>query len=340
MLSSPKRIFRTAIGLVLAGVFLYFAFRGVNLQELWSTLLQVNVEWVIVLVPVGLASHWVRAWRWGYLLRPMKRATSTRNLFSAVMIGYMVNNTLPRAGEVVRAYVAGKLEGISKSSTLGSVVAERMIDMISFFFILCLVFFVYPNALNPFVDDAETLRPLFLIGSIAGIALFVLLFVKIDALERLVKPLSSILPQKYQPKIERLTSSFVSGFGVAKMPETFAPVIGLSFLMWLLYALGMYVIFFAFDALVDLRLGFGAAVVLLTISTIAFILPAPGAFGTFHSFLTFALVKLYGVDNVTALGYTIVVHEVGFVTVAVVGLFYFLRDNFKLAEVSAQAGGG
>ncbi len=252
----------------------------------------------------------------------------------------MVNNAFPRAGEIVRAYVAGKLEGISKSSTFGSVVAERIIDMISFFFILCLVFFVYPNSLNPFVDDPDLLRPLFLMGSLVGIGLFVLLFVKIDALERLARPLSSVLPKRYQSKIERLTSSFVSGFGVAKMPETFAPVIGLSFLMWLLYALNMYMSFFAFDALVDLNLGFGAAVVLLTISTIAFILPAPGAFGTFHSFLTFALVKLYGVDNVTALSYTIVVHEVGYVTVAVTGVYYLLRDNFKFAEVNLEAGNG
>jgi uncharacterized protein (TIRG00374 family) len=335
---AQKRIFQTAIGFALAGVFLYTAFQSVNFSDLWQTVLRIQPGWVAAAIPITLASHWVRALRWRYLLVPVKRPTSTRNLFSAVMIGFMVNNVTPRAGELVRAYVAGKLEGVSKSSTLGSVVAERIVDLISFFFIVCLVFFVYPDAFDPFVESPDTYRPLFLVGSVVGIGFFVFLFLRIDLLESAMGWGVRFLPAAYRTKAERLVGSFISGFGVARMPEMFAPVIGLSFLMWLLYVLGMYVIFFAFDDLVALQLGFGAAVVLLTISAIAFVLPAPGALGTFHSFVTFAMVNLYGVETATALGYSIVVHELGYILVGVTGLYYLLRDNLRLAELNVEAG--
>lgn len=335
---SRKRIIQTVVGLALAAVFFYVSFRSVDFTRLWSTLLRVDPVWVAVTIPIGLASHWVRAARWRYLLLPIKNRAATRNLFSAVMIGYMVNNVVPRVGEVVRAYVAGRLEDVSKSSTFGSVVAERIVDMISFFFILCLVFFVYPESLNPFVEDPDLYRPVFLVGSVLAIGLFVLLFIRIDLVHRIGRPLLRVLPARLRTRGERLLESFFAGFGVAKMPETFAPVIGLSFLMWILYALGMYFTFFAFDEISRMHLGFGAAVVLLTISAIAFALPAPGALGTFHSFVSVALVELYGVDATTALGYSIVSHEVGYLLVGVGGIYFLLKDNLKLGELGAEAG--
>jgi hypothetical protein len=323
----------------MAVLFLYMAFRNVKLDELWHSLLQVNVFWVALLIPVGLAGHWIRAVRWAYLLAPVKSRVSTRNLFSAVMIGYMINNILPRVGELVRPYVIGKLEGISKSSALGSVVAERIIDMISFFFIVCLVFFVYPHSLDPFVEDAQMVRPLFLVGSVIAIILFVVLFLKIDILSTIIKLFHPLLPTRFESRLETIIQAFVSGFGVSKMPEKFAPLAASSFLLWIVYALGIYVAFFAFDPIADLELGFGAAVVLLVMSALAFILPAPGAFGTYHSFLTLALVRLYGVNDVTALSFAILTHELGYVVVMLVGVYYFLKDNFKISEVRLEVAG-
>ncbi|HWP81476.1 MAG TPA: lysylphosphatidylglycerol synthase transmembrane domain-containing protein [Bacteroidota bacterium] len=336
MSHKTKRIVRAVVGGILALAFLYLAFRNVKFAELLDSVLRVNVFWVFVLVPVGLAGHWIRAVRWAYLLAPVKSNISTRNLFSAVMIGYMINNILPRVGELVRPYVIGKLEGISKSSAFGSVVAERIIDMVSFFFIMCLVFFVYPNSLDPFVDDPAMARPLFLIGSVVAMILFVALFLKIDVLWKIVGLIHPLLPRRFESRIDGIVQSFVSGFAVSKMPEKFAPLAATSFLLWIVYALGLYIAFFAFDPIAELGLGFGASVVLLVMSALAFILPAPGAFGTYHSFLTLALVRLYGVNDVTALSYTILTHELGYVVVMVVGVYYFLKDNFKVSEVRLE----
>jgi len=102
----------------------------------------------MVLLFLGtVVGHMARAWRWQYLLYPIKPNVTLRNSFSAVMIGYMVNNFLPRVGEFVRPYAIGNLENISKSAALGTVVIERIIDMIVFspFSLLCFSCILIPS---------------------------------------------------------------------------------------------------------------------------------------------------------------------------------------------------
>jgi uncharacterized protein (TIRG00374 family) len=337
MPSKLKKSLQILLGFVLAAVFLYLAFRGVNFGDLWDSLQRVNYLWVALLIPIIIISHWLRAVRWAYLLSPVKDTLSHRKLFSAVMIGFMVNNVLPRVGEVVRAFAIGRSEGISKSSAFGTVVVERIIDMLTFLFILSAVLFLSPHSLDPFVDNVDAVRPFFLVGSLAFLAIFVVLFFKGESLFRLLNVLRTLVPKRYEERYQRLVESFLSGFSVTRRHDKFAMILLLSFLMYFFYALGLYIPFFAFDALAGHNLDFGASVILLTISTIAFALPAPGALGTYHSFLTVGLVRLYGVDEITALSFSIITHEAGYILTTVVGLFYFLKDHLKVSEVALEA---
>jgi glycosyltransferase 2 family protein len=334
MPSKFKQTLRSLISFAIAGFFLYLAFRGTDFEDLWISLKSVNYWWISLLIPIALLSHWVRAFRWGYLLAPVKAKTSRRNLFSAVMIGYMVNNALPRVGELVRPYVLGKLEGISKTSALGSVVIERILDFLMFYFILSIVLFAYPSSLSPFFENVDTVRPIILASSIVCFFVFVLLFFKAETFVLFASKLRIFLPMKYRPTFDSLLDSFQSGLAVSKMKESFFIIIVLSLLIQGLYALGLYVPFFAFSSMADLHLDLGASVILLTISSIAFVLPAPGAMGTYHSFMTFTLMKLYHVDNTTALGYSLITHEVGYILVTVVGLYFFLKDRVHISEVT------
>lgn len=340
MASHIKKSIRAVLGFLLAGVFLYAAFRGTNFSDLWKSLQDVNYGWVLLLIPIHVTSHWLRAVRWSYLLAPVKKNLSKRNLFSAVMVGFMVNNALPRVGEFVRPYVIGKLEGISKSSAFATVVVERIIDMATFMFTLCLVLFINPNALDPFVSDPSSARPIFLAGSIASLALFVILFLKSESLFKLLNLFKPMVPKKFEGKFEKIVESFLSGLGVARMRDKFFPIILLSLLIWIAYALGLYVPFFAFDSLANLHLDFGASVILLTITTVAWVLPAPGALGTYHTFLSVALIKLYGVDSITALSFSIITHETGYIIVTLLGLYYFFKDHLKVSEVTLEAADG
>jgi glycosyltransferase 2 family protein len=328
-----KKYLQTLFGFLLAALFMYLAFRGVGLNDLWTSLQNVNYLWIALLVPIALLSHWLRAVRWVYLLSPMKKDVSTRNVFSAVMIGFMVNNILPRVGEFTKAVALGRSERIPTSTVFGTVVVERIIDMVTFLFILCIVLFVYPHSLDPFVDNVDAIRPLFFVGSIIILGFFVLLFFKGESLFRLLNLLKHIVPKRFESRYQHLVDSFLTGFAVTKMPGKLLGIVVSSLLIYFCYALGLYVPFFAFSELAGHNLDFGASVILLTISTVAFALPAPGALGTYHTFLTVALFRLYKVEWTTALSYSIITHEVGYIVTSVVGLYYFVKDHIRFSDM-------
>jgi glycosyltransferase 2 family protein len=331
-----KNLLRSAFGILVAALFLYLAFRGTDFGKLWSSLSNVRVGWILLLVPIGLFSHFLRALRWKYLLEPVKRPTSVHVLFSAVMIGYMVNNLIPRVGELIRAYVVGKLEGVPKSSALGTVVIERIIDLATFFFLLCVVLFLYPQSLEVFTGDVSSIRLLFLFGSVATLVLFVVLFLKSESLFKMLKLFRHLVPGKFKAKVDTLVDSFLTGMQVSKLRPRFALITMYSLLIWGFYALALYVPFFAFDSIRSLGLDLGAAMVMLTFSAVAFVLPAPGAFGTYHSFLSLALVRIYGVDSVTALSYSIATHETQYIATMIFGIVYFLKDHLKVSDIQAE----
>ncbi len=335
-----KQTFRSIISIAIAVFFLVLAFRGTNFADLWTSIRSVNYWWMALTIPVALLSHWIRAIRWGILLAPVKTKTSQRNLFSGVMIGYMVNNALPRVGEIVRPYVLGNLEGISRTSALATVVVERILDFLTFYFIVSIVLFAYPSSLAPFFENVDTVRPLILVSSVFCFIIFIILFYKAGTLFSFLARLKVWLPRKFRPRFDELMESFQTGLAVTKMKESFIAISLLSLLMQALYALGLYVPFFAFESLAALRPDFGAAVILLTISSIAFVIPAPGAMGTYHTFMTFALIKLYNIDNASALTYSLLTHEIGYVLTTVVGLYFFLKDHVHIAEITQPASEG
>jgi glycosyltransferase 2 family protein len=336
MSSTAKRFFRYAVSFLVAIAFLMLAFRGVSYTELWQSLRGANYWWIALLVPLNLLSHWVRAVRWADLLAPIKKNISLRNLFSGVMIGYAINNVLPRVGEFVRPYMLGKLEGISKSSAFATVVVERILDFMSFYSIVCFVLFAYPHALDPFVQNVEAVRPFFLFGSVIALLMFVFLFFKAEGVFRFGAKILHFVPQRIAIKAEKKLESFYSGFAVAKVKEKFGMILFQSFTIWGLYVLGMYIPFFAFEPLVKPELNFSASVILLVISSIAWVLPAPGAMGTYHSFLSIAMVRLYAVDMTTALSFAIVTHGIGYLTVNVVGAYFYFRDHLKISEIASM----
>ena len=146
------------IGLVISSVFLYLAFRKVDYSELWSALKEANYWYIIPNIILVILSMWMRAYRWRFMIDPIKKVGLSR-LFSSVMIGFMANNVLPaRLGEFVRAYSLGTKENISRSATFATIVIERIFDGFSLLFILWLSLL-----LSPFPDWVKKASNLFLL---------------------------------------------------------------------------------------------------------------------------------------------------------------------------------
>src|SRR5579859_7048187 len=125
---------RVLVGVAVSLFFLYWAFRLVgngNLGSAVESIQHANYWFLLPALAAYFAGVWLRAVRWRVLLKPVK-SIEVSTLFPVVVIGYMANDVLPaRLGEVVRAYVLGEQEDIPKTTTLATIVVERLFDGIA-----------------------------------------------------------------------------------------------------------------------------------------------------------------------------------------------------------------
>ncbi|MBI4811447.1 MAG: flippase-like domain-containing protein, partial [Ignavibacteriales bacterium] len=188
--------------------FLYFAFRGTDIQSLISILSQANYGWALAMLPPLIISHLFRAWRWEYLLRPVKKGLKFRNLFSSMMVGYMLNNVLPRIGELARPYAIGKLEGISRSAALGTVFIERIFDILSFMVVVALIPVFYTGPLTQVFPWLEETGLWLTVISLVFLAIFTFLMMRRDIVIRLLNFITRHLSPRRAQLVEHITHSF------------------------------------------------------------------------------------------------------------------------------------
>jgi glycosyltransferase 2 family protein len=325
-----KKLLRYLLSGIFTALFLYLAFRKTDFSKLYDSLKTVKYGWIVLSIAILLLSHLVRAWRWRYMLNPVKKDISLRSLFSGVMFGYMMNNALPRAGELARPYALGKLENIPKSAALGTVAIERLIDTLSFLLLVAALPLLYSG---PLTESFPWLSSAGMILTIVAVTLCVFLttlMIRRDWANALLRVVGRWVPGKSREKVEGLAHHFLDGMLFLKNPRHLIPFILLSVVVWGLYALMQYAAFYAYD--LQSRLGLDAAIVVLTISSLGIALPTPGGTGTYHAFVSRTLSQLYLVDATVALSYATVTHAAAFIATTVVGLYYFVHDHLRVSD--------
>lgn len=328
MNSRAKASIRYGISVLLMLVFLYFTFRGSDWAGMYASMKEADYWWILLMFACLVVSHIVRAWRGRYLLEPIKRDIGMRNLVSSVMVGYMVNNVLPRAGELVRPYALGKLENIPKSAVFGTIVVERIIDTFAFLVLVAMMPLLYNGPLReafPWLDNARFVISVVTFGFVLVIIVFV---IRRDWTDAMIRLAARVLPRRAAGLVEKLAHSFLDGFLFFKHPRNLALILAQSVVIWLLYIGMVYTAFFAFG----LNLDFNAAIIIQAISSIGVAMPTPGGTGSYHMFTSQALSKLFGVSNDVALSYATVTHAVGFIGIMIIGLYYFFKDHIKVSE--------
>lgn len=325
-----RNVLKVALSLALCALFLILAFRDADFAEILASFREARYSWLFLMFGVLMISHVARALRWRYLLDPLKSGIGLRNLFSAVMIGYMMNNVLPRAGELVRPFVIGKLERVRTGAALGTIVVERIMDVLSFLLLLALFPLVYEGTLADSFPWLEQGGLWLAAGTLALFGALAAMMLRRDWTDALLRAAGRVLPRRLATAIDRLAHSFLDGLLFLKRPGSFLAILLLSMTVWGLYFLMTYAGFHAFG--LERDLGPGAALVVLTISSIGVAIPTPGGTGTYHFFASETLIRLYAIGTGPALSFAVATHAVGYVGVTLVGLFYFLRDNIRLSE--------
>jgi hypothetical protein len=282
-----------------------------------------------------------RAWRWHYLLRPVKSIPTT-TLFPITAIGYMGNNIYPaRAGEVLRAIVLKKFEEVPVSASLATIVVERVFDgvvMLGFVF-LNLPELARLTVSSGFIGNIQTLA-LWGAGVFLGVlALFLLAAMFPERAMWIIKWLCGyVIPDRFRPQVISLAENFLGGLAALRSPREVLMIFLTSVVIWLLETGKYWFVMQAFPFTVS----FFTLMLMNGIVNLATTIPsAPGYVGTFDA-PGIAVLSAYGVDRAIATGYTLVLHVALWVPITVIGAYYMARAGIKwdqgMREVRTKEG--
>ena len=323
-----KHGLKIALGILLSLLFLGLAFYNINFRQLWDIFRKIHPAW-IVLVSLLTPLAWLfRALLWKQLIG--KRAQpSMWNLFRIITIGYMVNNILPlKVGEIVRAWLLGKQEKLPTSLAIGTVVVERLLDVLTL-----LAYFAFMMMFIPF---APWLKMSGLALGAAGLAMLVMMFFTYRFGERftawLEKPFYR-LPGNVGPWLHRQLAKFLEGLRLIDHPGQLVQAFVWCLLTWLVWIVIGYVTFITFGQ----HLSFLAAVFMMVVLNFGLMIPSsPGGLGVFEFMVILALTP-YGVGKEIALGIAFFYHIIPYLVNVVIGWIFAMQMNLSMGKMYSES---
>jgi len=328
-----KKILKTVILFSLTVFFLYLAFRGNDFNELFLVLQNADYLYAIVGAFIGIVvGGFVRALRWRYFLNPLKKNIGIDILFSSMMIGYMMNSVIPRSGEIYRPVLLANKEKISRASAFGTIVVERIFDLLSVLlsFGICLIYFKQKLSATFEQYNLETISFYTSLIVLAFVILIIIIILNLEKSEIIIEKISKrLLPEKLHQKVHNIFISMINGFLFIRYPRYYIQIILLSVLLWICYISSTYLTLIAFN----IDLNFSDANLVLTMITFAMTIPLPAnSAGIYHLFATATLVNIYGVNKESAFGFATVSHLLGLLGLILIGAFYFIKENLNIKK--------
>jgi uncharacterized protein (TIRG00374 family) len=300
-----------AFGLLISAVCIYFAFRGIDFAALSASLASVNYFYIIPVVLAVLAAHCVRCYRWGKILETLV-SYDQKTLFALGSIGFMAVNILPaRLGEFARPYLVKKRSGIKMSSSMATIIVERVFDLLTLMMFMLIV--LLRVSLPPEVVKAG----ITMLAVSASIFIFlIILAIKRDSSINKIDALLRVFPAKIAGPLNKLAHSFIDGLQILPDIGKTLYVFFLSVLLWALAGLSAYILFLGFGFNLSIINGYAITVII----ALGIMLPAaPGFLGTYHMACKIGLV-CFGISNADALSYAILLHFFQITPILVLGL--------------------
>lgn len=318
--------------LTIGGVLLWLAFRGQDISKIFSELKNANYNWVLVSVLVSIFAHYLRGLRWKMLVKPLGYSPSNLNMFNAVMVGYLANLAVPRMGEVTRCGMLTKTDEVPLQSLVGTVIIERIIDVIFLFGILFLSVvleyntikdFLFLNIIDPLLNKIANAQLSIILG-------IVILIIGVITLFLVKKYHHQLLKNKIYANLWNLLSGFKDGILSVNKLEKKGLFILYSVLIWLMYTLSTWLCFFAIEPTSGLTLS--AGLFIMAMGGIGMSAPVQGGIGAYEAAIQLSLL-VYGISSSDGLSYATLNHSSQILSILVVGsislLFIFIKNKKK-----------
>jgi glycosyltransferase 2 family protein len=322
---------RTALGLLVAVPVLAFIFFRTDGTETLDALGEANYGLIPPAVALLVAALGIQAVRWRYLLKPLADISAVR-LYPVVLIGHFGNSLLPlRGGDILRALILHRREGVSRAATFGTLVVEHILDGMMLVVLLII-----------FTASANSSGRMWTLAIVSGVvfggagAALIAAAVWRERAERLAEAIVSKLPERWRGELHRWISSFLAGTRAFRSLDVVVVVFVTTVVYWLVLAVVYLIVGEAFH----IDEGYGTYLGVTAAANLAFSVPlTQGGLGSFE-FLVQQVLIFADVDEAVAAAYALVLHALIIVSVVVAGLVSLWLVGFSVREIGHEVTAG
>lgn len=313
-----KKVIRYVLMIAITAILIWLSLRGIQVEGenkaeyLWNAWKKCDKIYLWIMAVAAVISHLLRALRWKMLLQPTGQNVKLSNSFWSLMTGYLVNLAVPRGGEVSRCYTLYQLEKTPVEISFGTVVTERIADVLCLLLLIAFSFYMEWEKLKRFIATLNFSSP----GAIASspwlwaIAAAGILFFIAAYLLRKNKKILSII------------HGFKEGlFSVFQLKHKWLFVF-YSLAIWTMYFFMSYLVLLAFPQ--TAHLGFSAVVTLFAIGSIAMATPLPGGAGSYHVLVPLGLTTFYDIAQADAVAFVFIFFAWQTLLMIVMGVLSFI----------------
>ena len=312
---SLKQWIQVALSLIVAVWIFWFLYKDISLDSLLKAVSETSFLLIGISVLVSLLGFWLRSWRWALLIdADQSNKTPTSRTFWALMIGYLTNMLVPRAGELARCGVLAKTDGLQMGKLFGTVILERTVDLLFLVFTIFLAFVIERNlflelfselvSVETLVEKVSQYLPLLIGGLLVMAIFFYFAFLKYRE--------SNIFR-----KLRHFTRDLVKGIISIRQVRNQSGFWGSSFAIWVIYYITLVLVAWAIPSTANLSLS--SLLMVMVMGSIGMVAPVQGGIGTFHALVAFILIA-YGLSESDGKIFAVIVHSSQVLTIVVFGL--------------------
>jgi uncharacterized protein (TIRG00374 family) len=316
-----KSILKYTFTLIIAFGLLWYVFRDIDLGILFEKVKKADFTFVYISIALSLISHFLRGYRWTLLLKPLNYQVNSFRAFLAVMVGYFANLLLPRMGEITRCAILKKTDNIAIPASRGTVISERIIDMLLLLLLIFSTIIIEFKTLKNFLSDyINSIIEGFNLGNylvLGGVLLFFILI----GIYLFRRNKDSIRSSNFYKKLRPILYDLISGLkSIRNLKEKTAFFVSTA-LIWILY----YIIVFSFPE--TSNLDFFAGLSILMAGGLGMAAPVQGGIGAYHAFVG-GVLMLYGISKEDGVLFATLLHTSQFVSIVVFGGISFIISLF------------